>query len=54
MFRNVTRHGKIGVCGAISVYNGAKADLSSFTQVISNRIQIEGEDTTNESAQYLL
>lgn len=43
MFTLVSRHGKIGICGMISGYMGAKPDMSNIFQVISNRIHIEGE-----------
>jgi len=43
MFTLVARHGKIAVCGMISGYMGNKPDLSNFGQIISNRVQIEGE-----------
>jgi NADPH-dependent curcumin reductase CurA len=43
MFTLVSRHGKIGVCGMISGYMGAKPDFSNLSQIISNRIQVEGE-----------
>lgn len=43
MFRVIARFGKIGVCGMISGYMGAKPDLSNIAQIISNRVQVEGE-----------
>lgn len=42
MFRVIARHGKIGVCGMISGYMGAKPDMSNISQIVSNRVTIEG------------
>lgn len=43
MFRVIARRGKIGVCGMISGYMGAKPDLSNIGQIVANRVQMEGE-----------
>lgn len=38
----IKRHGKIGICGMISSYNGKIVPFPNFFEVISNRLTIQG------------
>lgn len=43
MIPNVKLHGKIGLCGLISQYNGGPTELYNLLDLISKRIDLQGE-----------